>query len=69
MREIAFLAATMELEIKTEHLGSKSNRISDLLSRFHLNPSHETHFQHLTCHYDLNEYKVSEDLFKFINTW
>ena len=42
LREIAFLAATMESEIKTVHLGSKSNRISDRLSRFHLNPSHET---------------------------
>ena len=69
LREIAFLAATKEFEIKTVHLGSKSNRICDLLLRFHLDPSHETQFHQLTCHYDLNEYKVSEDLFKFINTW
>ena len=69
LREIAFLTATLEFEIKTVHLDSKSNRISDFLSRYHLSPSYETQFMQLTSQFNLNEYKVSADLFTFINTW
>ena len=32
LREIAYLAAILEFEIKTVHLDSKTNRFSDLLS-------------------------------------
>ena len=69
LREIAFLTATLEFEIKTVHLDSKSNRISDFLSRYHLSPSYETQFMQLTSQYNLNEYNISADLFTFINTW
>ena len=58
LREIAFLTATLKFEIKTVHLDSKSNRISDFLSRYHLGPSYETQFLQLTSQYNLNEYKV-----------
>ena len=44
LREIAYLAAILEFEIKTVHLDSKTNRISDLLSRFHLDPKNESQF-------------------------
>lgn len=69
LREIAFLTAVWEFEIKTVHLESKSNRISDLLSRHHLDPSYKMQFRKMTSYYHLNEYKVSEDLFNFIYTW
>ena len=69
LREIAYLAAILEFEIKTVHLDSKTNRISDLLSRFHLDPKNESQFFQLTSHFDLHEYKVPVELFKFINTW
>lgn len=65
----AFLAATMEFEIKMVHLQSHENRISDHLSRFHLNSLHITKFFELTEEYELREFAVHKELFKFTNDW
>ena len=40
LREIAFLAAVHEFQIKMVHLESKANRISDCLSRWDIDYSH-----------------------------
>lgn len=69
LREIAFLAATYECEIRTVHLESKDNRISDQLSRWNLHYSHKEMFFDLTKEYNLTEYKVSDDLFELLNKW
>ena len=38
LRELWFLAASYEFELRAVHLSSAANRLADLLSRWHLNP-------------------------------
>ena len=44
LREVVFLAATMEFEIRTIHIESKSNSFADHLSRWYLDSSHKESF-------------------------
>ena len=44
LREICFLAAVYELEIKLQHLDSGFNRIADHLSRWYMNDLHKQRF-------------------------
>lgn len=69
LRELAFLAAVNEYEIKTVHLDTRSNRLADHLSRWYTNDHHKQQFYLLTNTYNLIEYQVQEDLFEFINDW
>lgn len=69
LREICFLAACNEFELRAQHLSSKENRISDILSRWHQDKLNESRFRDLTEGYTLKEFKVGKDLFNFINLW
>ena len=69
LREIAFLAATMEFEFKTERIESKSNLLADYLSRWDLDIQHREAFFNLTLHYELQEFNVKDDMFDFCNKW
>ncbi|CAC5389407.1 unnamed protein product [Mytilus coruscus] len=44
LREIAFVCAINECEIKAIHLNGKDNRVSDLLSRWDLSPFYQSEF-------------------------
>lgn len=69
LREICYLAACNEFELRAQHLSSSENRISDILSRYHLDKNNEYKFRDLTEGYDLKKFEVSEDMFQFINDW
>ena len=69
LREVCYLAACFEFEIRAQHLSSAENRISDILSRFHLDQKNESKFMELTEGYDLQQFAVSEELFHLINEW
>lgn len=69
LREICFLAAIYEFEIKSIHLDSASNRIADHLSRWHLDCKHKSQFLELTREFSLKEEIVDNTMFQFINNW
>ena len=69
LREVCYLAACNEFEIRAQHLSSTENRISDILSRYHLNDKNEDRFRDLTDGYSLQQFEVTEDMFQFINDW
>ena len=69
LRELAFLCAINECEIRAVHLDSRSNRLSDLLSRWYENDSNRQQFFLLTKNCHLREYSVHDELFDFINNW
>ena len=48
LRELAFLCAINECEVRAVHLDTKSNRLADLLSRWHENDSNRQQFFLLT---------------------
>ena len=63
LREICYIAAIYEFEIRLQHLDSQSNRIADHLSRFHLGEWHRQKFLELTEEFDLTEELVHDSLF------
>ena len=69
LREIAFLADVHEFQVRLVHLDSKSNRMSDHLSRWDLDPSHKMKFFEVTKDYDLVECHVPVHFFELTNTW
>ena len=69
LREICYLAAYYQFEIKAQHLSSGENRISDYLSRWHLDDRYKIMFKELTEGYVLNEYHISDHLFNLVNKW
>ena len=69
LREICYLAAINEFELRLQHLDSQSNRIADHLSRFHLGAWHQHMFFELTRGFELTEEIVDESHFKFANSW
>ena len=69
LRELAFIAAVNEFEIRAVHLDSKSNRIADLLSRWYLDQSNQEKFFDMTKAFEVTECVVSDDNFEFLNMW
>ena len=69
LRELAFLSAVYECQIRTVYLDTKTNRIADHLSRWNLNASHRQQFYLLTRSFELHEYIVTDRMFQFINNW
>lgn len=47
LREICFVAASSEFEIRTQHISSVDNRIADHLSRWHKWEGHQQKFKNL----------------------
>ena len=69
VREIAFLCATHQLELRAEHIAGVLNRLPDLLSRDHLDPVHFQKFTQLNLQLGLTEIAVTSDKFEFLNQW
>ncbi|KAH3805961.1 hypothetical protein DPMN_134271 [Dreissena polymorpha] len=68
LREVAFLACTREFELRAVHLSSGSNRLSDLLSRWHLD-LYAKLFQEEACRNGYRDIVINESLFRFENYW
>lgn len=58
-----------ECEIKAVYLDTKSNRISDHLSRWYTDDYHKSQFFLLTEQYPLQKYIITEDMWNFSNNW
>ena len=69
LREIAFLAACYEFQIRMVHLSSECNRLSDHLSRWDLDISHRQKFFDLVKGQTVTKSIVSQDLFHLTHTW
>ena len=68
LREIWFLAAVHEFEIRACHLSSSENRGADLLSRWHLNSSFQNEFFSTYGLLGLQPVSVSVDMFQLSDT-
>ena len=68
-RDIAFIAAVHEFQIKMVHIESNANRISDCLSRWDLDYSHRVEFFAATQSYDLFECHVPTRFVDLIHCW
>ena len=70
LREICFVAAVHDFEIRAVHISSCDNRISDYLSRWHLDLFYSKEFYaKMKDSFCLKEVTVSDDSFKFTHDW
>ena len=68
LREVCFIAAVNEFQVRMVHLVSKENHISDLLSRRNRDVSYQNQFFELTNNFALKDSPVPAALFNFIHT-
>jgi hypothetical protein len=69
LREICFLAAVHEFEIRAVHIACIDNCLADMLSRWHLDIIYAKTFFESTNNMDLEEIASSTDVFQFIHKW
>ena len=69
LREICYLTAKHNMVIKLVHKPGCDNRISDMLSRWHLGKEYEVAFMKETEGKRKTEKIVTNKLFKFSHTW
>ena len=63
LREIWFVAASLEFELRAVHLSGEENRAADLLSRWHLDRVYQERFRRLPSFPELTEVVVPPDVF------
>ena len=68
LREIAYLCAVNETQLIALHIEGSQNRLSDLLSRSHYDPSLLQQFLK-SVDSDMSERPVSVELFQFTSDW
>jgi hypothetical protein len=70
LREISFLAAVNQFEIKGVHIAGSENRIPDILSRWHLDPHYYANkFSEFECTNNASRVEVTQDLFCMLHRW
>ena len=68
LREICFLAALHEFEIRAQHIAGVDNRVADLCSRLHLS-DHKQMFDKCNALWGLHRQSVTPELFQFSHLW
>jgi hypothetical protein len=69
LREICFIAATFEFDIRGAHIQGIDNRLPDLLSRWTLHDSYGEQFRAQTRQFVLHEVHVDDNMFQFLHDW
>ena len=69
VREIAFLCANSNLEIKAVHIPGVDNRLPDLLSRAHTKAKYAIEFDQLNVNLNLQFVDVPDELFIINDSW
>jgi hypothetical protein len=70
LRELLFVAARHEFEIRAVHILGEENRAADLLSRWHLSEFYaRTFYKEFQSKYRLLELGVPSCLFQFEHDW
>ena len=65
LREIWFLSATYDFELRAAHIPGRNNTIADHLSRWHTAPSHEAQFHSLTADLVTTPVHCPPEIFSF----
>ncbi len=69
MRELAFITARREFEVKAVHVPRVSNRISDILSRWEIEDNAAAKFQAIVGTGPVKQSFVFNGLFEFSHEW
>jgi hypothetical protein len=69
LREICFIAATLEFEIRAKHIAGRENRIADYLSRWNLDKKYRQLFEKFVNLKNFQEIKITDEFFRFFYIW
>ena len=69
LREACWITAKVNAVIKVVHLTSEQNRMSDSLSRWHLNKLYQDKFKQDTMRWRTVEKIVDKNMFDFEHNW
>jgi hypothetical protein len=69
LREIAFICALCQCEVRAVHIPGEQNRIPDLLSRWDLHEKYSNEFCEVNNSMQLTLVSVHEDMFDFSHDW
>ena len=69
LREITYICAIGEFEVRCKYLAGVDNRLPDILSRWSFGPSHAKQFYALTKNVRLTPIFVPNDYFHFLHDW
>ncbi|CAC5419054.1 unnamed protein product [Mytilus coruscus] len=69
LREICFLTASHEFQVKGRHLSGEANRVADMLSRWDMDPGISTEFLKQARINSWTEIELDDDLFHFTSPW
>ena len=69
LRELVFLQARWECQVRMQHIRGEENRLPDLLSRWDLDPKYREEFRLRTEGQQTQETYVYESLFNFSHNW
>ena len=69
LREICFIGGKFDFQLRAQHIPGVSNRIPDLLSRWHLNAQYRYEFDRVTSGSGWQELMVEDSLFQFSHDW
>ena len=69
LREIAYLLAIHNLEVRVHHIPGVNNTILDLLSHWDLEDSAKRQFRDLNCTQKLTKTFIKDEWFEFSHNW
>ena len=69
LREICFICAITECELKAVHIEGTLNRLPDFLSRWNLSPEYQSNFYSAIEGKNFQEIKVNDNFFRFMHNW
>ncbi|CAC5361191.1 unnamed protein product [Mytilus coruscus] len=69
LRDLVFVCAVQQSEIKAIHVSSKDNQVADLLSRWNLSPSFQEEFKNCLEYSSRVEVNADPSLFRFQHDW
>ncbi len=69
LRELAYVSAKYQVDIRGKHTAGITNRIPDALSRWNLDYKYSQEFRHMVGTEPVHDTIVYTDLFKFTHDW
>jgi hypothetical protein len=69
LRELCYIEAIYQFEIKAKHIVGEENRLADYLSRWHIHNRYHNRFASRVEFQNFEEIQVPDSCYHFLNSW
>ena len=69
LRELCYIEAIYQFEIKAKHIVGDENRLADYLSRWHIHNRYQSRFDSRVEFQNYEEIQVPDSCYQFLNNW